>query len=331
LDEVVAWAGAPAEAPAGRAVEGPGSRLGRIGRREAVAIRAAFARAGLPAWFVVIDLLWLAKADTLGIDARHYQAAASAWLAGQDPWQVRIDWIPFAAGPHTLLFYAPTSVLPAQLSEAFWMTAGILATIWTVRRLDLPGWWLAFPPLFHAAWNGNPHAVALALLVSGWPVAAALAAGLKYYGLLPLLARPRQLAFALVVLIVTLPFLPWQLYLGDGLGLSLHLATAWNGSATRVPILIPVVVASLWIIRRQGAEWLIVPALWPGTQFYYQSLGLPAARNRPWLAAALALPAPLLAPAAVIAMAVLELWRRRRPQPAEGPLVTRTAGSQQAG
>jgi hypothetical protein len=152
----------------------------------------------------------------------------------------------------------------------------------------------------------------VALLVAGSPLAGALAAGLKYYAVIPLLARPRHLVAALAALVVTLPVLPWQLYVADGLGLSVHLATAWSGSATRWPILIPPVVLALWIIRRKGAEWLAVPALWPGTQFYYQSLALPAIVNRPWLAALIALPAPLLAPAAVLGLAALELWRQRR-------------------
>ena len=81
-------------------------------------MRVAFARIGLPAWFIAIDLLWIAKPDVLGIDARHYQRAASEWLAGGDPWKVTEGGIPFAAGPHTLLFYAPTSVLP--LSASVW-------------------------------------------------------------------------------------------------------------------------------------------------------------------------------------------------------------------
>ena len=80
----------------------------------------------------------------------------------------------------------------------------------------------------------KPFAIALALLVSGWPLAAAAAGALKYYAVLPLLARPRHLAVAIAVLLVTLPLLPWQLYLTGGLGVPLHLATAWNGSATRV-------------------------------------------------------------------------------------------------
>jgi len=317
----VGWDAEPAEkAGRSREVEGPRSGLVRIGLREAASLRAALIRIGLPAWFVAIDLIWIAKPDNLGIDARHYQAAATAWLAGGDPWSVKIDWIPFVAGPHTLLFYVPTSLLQPAASEALWLTAGILAAAWLVRRLGVPLWWMAFPPLFHAVWNGNPHSVMLALLVAGSPVPAVLAAGLKYYALVPLIARPRNLAAALVALAVTLPLLPWQLYLASDLGISLHLATAWNGSATRLPVLIPAVLIGLWVLRRQGAEWLAVPALWPGTQFYYQSLALPAVVNRPWLAAALALPAPLLAPIGVVVLAAVELWRgRRAPVAAEAP------------
>jgi hypothetical protein len=181
---------------------------------------------------------------------------------------------------------------------------------------------VSFPPLFHAVWNGNPHSIMLALLVLGTPLAGAMAAGLKYYALLPLLAKPRHLAIAIAALVVTLPVLPWQLYVSNGFGVSLHLATAWDGSATRLPVLIPFVLAALWILRRKGGEWLIVPALWPATQFYYQSLALPALTRRPLLAAALALPAPLLAPLAVIALAAHELWRERQaPVPAaEAPM-----------
>ena len=68
----------------------------------------------------------------------------------------------------------------------------------------------------------------------------------------------------------------------------------------------------LWILRRQGAEWLAIPAVWPATQFYYVAMALPAVVKRPLLAAAFALPAPLLVPIAVVAMAASTVWRERR-------------------
>ena len=294
-------------------------------------MRVAFARIGLPAWFVMIDLLWIAKPDVLGIDARHYQRAASAWLAGGDPWAVTEGGVPFAAGPHTLLFYAPTSLVPLPVSVALWMLLGVVAAVWMIRCLDIQIWWIAFPPLAHALWNGNPQSIVLALLVAGGVVASIAAVGLKLYAAVPLIFRPRQLLFVVIVLAITLPLLPWQLYLADGVGVTSHLGTAWNGSAWRLPLLIPPTLLGLWILRDRGAEWFVVPAVWPATQFYYVSMALPAVVGEPLAAAALALPVPLMTPILVMVLAVRELrrggWavltgRPSRTQPGGEPVVS---------
>lgn len=270
-------------------------------------LRVAVARVGLPAWFVAIDLLWIVRLDTLAIDASHYQQATSAWLTGGNPWGLGESGVYFAAGPHTLLFYVPTSLLPLGAAVVLWMAFGVAASAWLVRRLGLPAWWLLFPPLFHAAWNGNPQTIALALLVAGGPFFGALAVGIKLYCGVPLLWRPRDAVVAGLVLLATLIVLPWQLYLAEGLGVSGHLATAWNGSAWRFPILVPPTLAAIWILRRRGAEWLAVPAVWPATQFYYVGMALPALVDRPRVAAALALPMVLMAPLVVMILALLAL------------------------
>jgi len=272
--------------------------------------RPALERIGLPSWFVVIDLLWLAKPEVFAIDARHYQRAASAWLAGGDPWSV-VEGAGgnYAAGPHTLLFFAPTSVLPLAASVAMWMVFGLVASVWLVRRLRLSAWWVFFPPLTHAIWNGNPQTIALALLVLGTRWGAVVAVGLKLYTALALITRPRILVLVGIVLAVALLVLPWQLYLDDGLGIGDHLGTAWNGSAWRFPILLPPTLLALWILRRDGAEWFAVPAVWPATQFYYVGMALPAVVDRPIVAALLALPIPLMTPVVVMALAVMALRR----------------------
>ena len=282
-------------------------------------LRLAAGRIGLPAWFIAIDLLWLAKPDVLAIDARHYQRAASAWLAGGDPWAVvEGGGGNYASGPHTLLFYVPTSWLPLAVAVAFWMLLGLAASVWLVRRLELPLWWVLFPPLAHGIWNGNPQTVALALLVLGTPWAAIGAVGLKLYTGLALVKRPRTIIVVGIALLVVTPFLPWQLYLSDGLGVGDHIDSAWNGSAWRIPLLIPPVLIGLWALRNHGAEWYIVPAVWPATQFYYVSMVLPAVAKRPMLAALFAVPAPLLVPIAVMVMGGWQLWsdrQRSRGQP----------------
>src|SRR6478752_7072852 len=130
-------------------------------------IRAAIERVGLLGWFVAIDVLWIAKPEVLGIDARHYQRAADAWLTGGDPWSVTEGGITYAAAPHTLLFYAPTHLLPLAWSTWLWLLIGVAAALFVVRRLGLPMWWFLFPPLAHATWNGNPQNLAMALLLVG--------------------------------------------------------------------------------------------------------------------------------------------------------------------
>ncbi len=258
---------------------------------------------------MAIDLLWIAKPDVLGIDARHYQRAASAWLAGNDPWMVSEGGVGFAPGPHTLLFYAPTNALPPALSEVFWMLLGLAASIFVIRKLRVPFWWLLFPPLAHAIWNGNPQTLALAFLVAGGPLLAALAVGLKLYAGLALVFRPKDLVITGIILFVTLPLLPWETYLRDLPAITGYFADSWDGSAARIPILLVPTVLGLWILRRQGAEWFAVPSVWPVTQFYYVAMALPAVVGRPILAAALALPAPLMVPVVVMVLATLEFRR----------------------
>ncbi len=267
-------------------------------------LRLAFARIGLPAWFVVIDLLWIVRPITFAIDARHYQRAASVWLAGGDPWSVYESNVGYASGPHTLLLYAPTSLLPLVISVAIWMLIGTGVAFWILRRLGLPVWWFAFPPLFHAVWNGNPQTLMLALRLLATPLAAATASAVKLYALVPLLFRPRHLVVACLFLAVTMLILPWRLYLDAGGGVSGHLADAWNGSAWRLPFLVVPTAIALWVLRRDGADWWSIPAIWPATQFYYVSSALPAVVGRPFLAALIAVPAPLKTPIIVIALAI---------------------------
>lgn len=285
-------------------------------------LRVVIGRIGLPAWFIAIDLLWVAKPLVLGIDARHYQRAANAWMAGDDPYNVFEGAIPYLAGPHTLPFYIPTAFLPLPVAIGVWMAIGIAAGAWTVRRLRLPMWWILFPPLAHSLWNGNPQSLALALLVLGGTLPSALAVAVKLYTGLVTVFRPRLAVAAGLLLLITLPFVPWQSYLEQRDALAGAVDQSWNGSAWRLPILVAPTVLGLWILRRRGAEWFAVSAVFPFTQFYYVGMTLPALVGRPLLAALLALPAPLMTPLVVIGLAARVVWDGRRranaPQPDTG-------------
>jgi hypothetical protein len=110
---------------------------------------------------------------------------------------------------------------------------------------------------------------------------------------------------------VTLPLVPWQLYLEHSGSIAEHVATSWNGSAWRFPVLVPLAAVAIWILRREGGAWYAVGALWPGTQFYYNSMALPAIAHRTVIAACLALPVPLMAPLVVIALAARKIVTER--------------------
>jgi hypothetical protein len=144
----------------------------------------------------------------------------------------------------------------------------------------------------------------LAFLVAGTTTSAVIAASLKLYGVLALLFHPRRLLAAAGVLALTLPLLPWQLYLEHGLGADALISTGWNGSAWRWPILIPPTLIALWVLRHHGAEWFIVPAIFPGTQFYYVSTAMPAVGRRTVVAALLAIPVPAMTPLVVCVLAI---------------------------
>ncbi|CAN5639887.1 hypothetical protein BH20CHL7_BH20CHL7_12780 [soil metagenome] len=272
---------------------------------------AALRKVGLPAWFVVIDLLWIAKLDVLAIDARHYQRAANAWLAGGNPFEVMEGTTPYLSGPHTLIFYAPTSLVPLPFATAVWMGIGVLAAVFMIRRLHLPLWWLLFPPLAHSLWNGNPQSLALALLVVGGALPSALAVAIKLYTGLVLVFRPKHAIVAGLLLLVALPFVPWQQYLEQSAAATEAIGTSWNGSAWRFPLLVPPTLLGLWILRRRGGEWFAVSAVFPLTQFYYVAMCLPALVGRTVLAALLAIPVPLMTPLIVIGLATREVYGER--------------------
>lgn len=286
----------------------------------AIGLRSALGQVALPAWFVWIGVVYPAfHARTLAIDARLYQQATNAWLTDGDPWALAAGGTPYAAAPWSLLTYLPTAWLPVEVAAWTWMVMGFVAALWILHRLKMPLWWLAFPPLAQALWNGNAQPLVLAALLVRAPLGVTVAGALKLYGFVPAIfaRRWRELAIAALFLAVTLLVLPWGLYVEHGFALDAIAGHTWNGSAWRFPPLIPLALGALWVLRNRGAEWFAIPALWPGTQTLYHVFALPALAGRPWLAAALALPVPLLAPVAVIGYALLSLraapraWRSR--------------------
>jgi hypothetical protein len=271
------------------------------------------ARLALPVWFLIISVdrvITLVMQGRFGLDLRLYRDAAILALDGGNPWRTLPGGGSFAAPPPTLLFYLPTAFVSLPVATAAAMIIGIGSAFWIVRRLDLPWWWLAFPPLVESIVVGNPDASVLALVLITGP-AAGLGAALKVYAAIPLLAQRRWRALAVTVGLFALSLPLWPEYVASletvrqALAAQAITLSAWASWA-----LVPA-MGALYALRRHGAEWLVVPAVWPYTQGHYATIAMPALKSSRLAAAIMSLAIPLAPVAAVLAFAAQVVIRQR--------------------
>lgn len=270
----------------------------------------------LPLWFTASCALvfWnFATHGFLFLDLVVYREAAVQVLTGSDPWAVSGGGasLAFAAPPPTIVGYLPLALLPEPVAIAAGTALLAVAAWWSVRRLGLPMWWVLFPPVFESVIVGNPDVLVLALLLARGRVAG-LAAVLKVYAFIPLLAQRRWGAAALAVGLSALSIPLWPSFFSNLLAILATLDEQSSGfSAWGTWLLLPTLIA-LWGLRRRGAEWLVVPGVWPNTQMHYAAMSLVVVRRFPLAAALLATQLPWAAPVAVMAIAI-EVWFRDRP------------------
>ncbi len=303
---VMSGDGADAATPAGS------HRSGRDGHGLDVSwIRAQIVHHGLFVWFVANSLVGIAYAarDTrlLFFDARLYLMATQTWLSGGDPWTVQLAGNYYAAPPPSLLPLVPFALLPLDLGVAVIAALCFASAIATVRLLRLPLWWLLFPPLVQCLLSANVHAalIPLILIGGGW-----LATLLKLYAgvTVVILGRWRSVIIVLMILIVTIPVLPWGLYIGQFSEITARLAEQTKHDIPLAVLLAaaPFVALGLVLVGRERAAWLAPLALWPSQQYYYGTLVMP---TRSQVAAAIvALPVTGSGLFALAALSALE-WR----------------------
>lgn len=182
----------------------------------------------------------------------------------------------FAAPPTTLLVVLPFAVLPDPLAWWAMMGTTVAGAVATVRVLCLPWWWLLFPPLVIATWVGNPATWLVPLLCSRLAPIAVIA---KLSAALPLLmlSRWRDLTVAIVLSLMTLPVLPWSMFIADLPHVAQVLATQAKGG--QVPILLLPIAAALVLLislrERHLGAWLSIAA-WPNSQTTYYTQAMPA-------------------------------------------------------
>ena len=251
----------------------------------------------------------------VGSHAANYTAAAAAWLAGGDPWQVGPPAAIYAGPPPMLLLFVPFVPLPVDLTRLVWVLGMFVVAIGVVRRLGLPGYWVAFPPMFQAIFLGHPEVLVVALLVLGGPLSG-VAAVIKPYAAAPLLAEKRWSAFlvAIAVVLITAPFLPWATFVADLPAIAANLVRQNHGDSTfGSPILIALAILALVSLGVRRGLWLSVPLLWPLAQPMYKTASLPALS--PFLAITWSIPVPGLTLVGVVIEAIVLRWASRRPLP----------------
>lgn len=261
-------------------------------------------------WYIVVALF-----VDRGVDAHVYHRAVVAWLGGADPWAATYGGVRFAAPPPTLLVLAPFAWIPEPAFVVLAIISSTVAAVVILRRLRLPAWWLLFPPIVEATCVGSLELPLFALLLT---TAAPLSIFSRAFLAIPLaiLGRWRPLAWAVALLIVTSPLLPWRDFIAADPGGTLLAQSGGGNGAWAIPWVIPAVVIALLYLGRKRGAWLVVPALWPASQLHYSVVALPGIDRAFGVVAALPIPgSPAIA---VVVSAIAEGVRRRSPATRRG-------------
>jgi hypothetical protein len=266
-------------------------------------------RLWLPVLFAVVTgfrlTLYVVAPANAGIDARVYTAAAAAWLAGGDPWTTSVDGVVFAAPPTSLVPFIPFVALDPRVTAFLWMLGCLLVATSAIRALNLPLWWVAFPPIADGIMVASLDVIVLGSLVVWHGRLGAVAPLLKIYALIPMIGerRWRQVLLAAGLVGASLLVLPWGEWVARLPEISANLAgTAGTTSVYGSPYLMAVGLVALACLGLRRAGWLAVPVLWPSTQPHYMAVSVPGLV--PFIAAAWCFPHPFVTLGSVVIYAI---------------------------
>lgn len=301
----------------------------------------------LPFWFLGWDALRLYQVGLVqrgldfswfGRDFRIYRNAGLELAAGRDPFGAfapwnGVDWH-FAAPPIAAQAFVPFVLVPEWLGLAVFAVLSVAVLCFALRRLGLPLWWIAFPPVVEGLMAMNPQILVVGLLVVGGSWTSAVAASLKVYALIPMVARRQFKAVAILAasMVVSVAVSPgaWSEYIARYGEISGRLMSESQGGVSATLFLDPrvlplgeglaivgiVAVLVLLVAVRdvRSAGWLAVPLLWPAAEYHYATFALPIARRTStWI---LAVP---LVPTYLVGLMVLayEIVSERQPLPVQ--------------
>lgn len=234
--------------------------------------------------FAIATVPTLLAPDMFGWDGRLYGDATRVWLSGGNPWtDVGTPVWRFVGSPLTLLAFLPA----VPFGDRFGIVSvivSVVAGIFIVRRLALPRWWLAYPPLVVSILSGNPTGAMVALVLARHPLANALAVAVKSFAGVPLLGERRwgALVVAAAIAVGSIVVLPelWRAYLTQLPVIAAGLAqnTHYSGTIYAMPplaVLTAIALVALAVVDPRAAGWLAIPALWPASEYHYGILFLP--------------------------------------------------------
>lgn len=258
--------------------------------------------------FVAGSAMWLgivAAAGLIGNDGLVYRAGGEAILIGSDPWSASVHGYTFAGPPLTAYLFSPLALVPEVLFRVAWLVVCATSAAVIVRRLELPAYWLVYPPLVFGVVLGSPSIPGMALVLVGAPLI-----GLILRPHLALVTGWRTLlgfAIASVIAIVLHPE-----FVGEfGSIAARHVDETggvinWWGS----PLMLVTIVALASLRDRRALGWLIVPAIAPGIGWYGFAMVMPMRDLA--LALACAVPVPGVGAAAITAWAAWQVIRAKR-------------------
>lgn len=256
--------------------------------------------------FLLLSAWWLLHV-TLGLfgsDAQVYREGAVALLSGS-PWEATHNGWRFAAPPLTAMAFLPATLLPGPVFGVLFVALSGLGAVLIVRRIGLPMWWIAYPPLVFGVLLGNPAVLGMTALVMGWPLV-----GLILRPHLALVANRRVLAvfvvLSLLAVIVRPDFLTVALTLGSRYSEQSDPVNLW-GSPLMAPALVS--LALLWTVDRKAAAWLVMPAVGPAMGWYGYAMVMPVGSLA--LALACAIPVSGIGGIAITVFALARWWRLR--------------------
>ncbi|HJP89228.1 MAG TPA: hypothetical protein VJ850_09365 [Candidatus Limnocylindrales bacterium] len=300
-------------AAAAKAGPGPAGSTprGRLGRPWNIVLPVAFA---LGAENSILHVIL--EPRLLGSHAWIYTDAARALFTGGDPWRAGPEAGVFAGPPPMLIPFIPFVGLSDDLIAAIWLFGSILAMLWLLRKLGLPGYWIAFNPLFAVVVLGHLELLLVIVLLYAGRLGGVSAIVKPYMGF-ALVAQRRwgAIAVAVAALAITAPFLPWQRFIEEYSFITANLTRQYAGdSVFGNPVLMVIAGVALLSLGWRRALWLGAPVFWPSAQQGYKLMSMPVLT--PVIAVFWGIPVPGMALTGIVLQAVLERIDDRRPLPA---------------